>query len=58
LRLHKAKELLQTTSMNVTEVGFEVGMANLSTFSRLFKEEFGSSPSEFVRQHAATSDVV
>ena len=57
LRLHKAKELLQTTSLNITEVGFEVGMANLSTFSRLFKEEFGSSPSEYVRQHVTASDV-
>lgn len=47
LRLKKAKELLKSTSMNITEVGYEVGMKSISTFSQLFKEEFGESPREF-----------
>jgi len=48
LRMKKAKELLQTTSMNITEVGYEVGMKSASAFSQVFKEEFGQSPREFV----------
>lgn len=48
LRMQKARELLQTTSMNVSEIGYEVGMKSLSTFSQVFKEEFGKSPREFV----------
>ncbi|MFO7933402.1 MAG: ATP-binding protein [Bacteroidales bacterium] len=51
LRLKKARELLQTTSMNITEVGYEVGMKSVSVFSKLFKEEFGYSPTDFVRQN-------
>ena len=47
LRMKKAKELLQTTSMNITEVGYEVGMKSVSAFSQIFKDEFGQSPSEF-----------
>jgi len=47
LRMEKAKDLLQTTSMNITEVGYEVGMKSVSAFSQVFKEEFGQSPSEF-----------
>lgn len=47
LRMKKAKELLQTTSMNITEVGYEVGMKSISTFSQVFKEEFGENPSEY-----------
>lgn len=52
-RLQKAKELLQTTSMNVTEVGYAVGMKSVSTFSQLFKEEFGESPKSFIN-HSLT----
>jgi AraC-like DNA-binding protein len=48
LRMKKARELLETTTMNITEVGYEVGMKSPSTFSQLFKEEFGESPREFV----------
>lgn len=47
-RMKRAKELLQTTDMNITEVGYEVGMKSLSTFSQLFKDEFGESPREFL----------
>ena len=49
-RMKRAKELLQTTNMNITEVGYEVGMKSLSTFSQLFKDEFGESPREFLNQ--------
>lgn len=47
LRLQKARQLLKTTSLNITEVSYEVGMKSLSTFSQLFKEEFGESPKIF-----------
>jgi len=57
LRMQKAKELLQTTSKNITEVGYEVGMKSVSVFSKLFKEEFGYSPSDFVHQNLKTNAV-
>lgn len=44
LRMQKARHLLLTTSMNITEISYEVGMKSLSTFSQLFKDEFGQSP--------------
>ncbi len=46
IRLQKAKELLQTSDLNISEVAYEVGIGNLSYFSRLFAEEFGERPSE------------
>ena len=46
IRLQKARELLETTQMNVTEVAFEVGFTNLSYFSRVFSQEFGIPPNE------------
>jgi len=47
LKLLKARELLLTTNLNVTEITFAVGIKNLSWFSREFTREFGQSPSEF-----------
>lgn len=47
LRLEKAKILLTTTNMNVTEVAYAVGFKNLSHFSREFAHHFGKSPIEF-----------
>ena len=49
LRLKRAGHLLRNTSMNITEVSEEVGIKTLSTFSELFKSEFGQSPTEYVR---------
>ena len=49
-RLHKAKEMLRTTGLNVSQVAFEVGFKNLSHFSRAFNAEFGRNPSEFKKE--------
>ncbi len=46
-RMKRAKELLQNSDLNITEIGYEVGMKSLSSFSQLFKEEFGYSPRDF-----------
>ncbi len=50
IRLQKAKHLLQTTNLNVSEVGYEVGINNPAYFSRIYTEEFGEAPSE-TRNH-------
>lgn len=50
LRLYKAKTLLSTTPMNVTEVAFAAGFKNLSYFSREFSSAFGMSPNGFRRK--------
>lgn len=50
LRLEKARHLLLTTYLNITEISNEVGMKTLSTFSQLFKEEYGYSPKEYARR--------
>ncbi|MEN0002668.1 MAG: ATP-binding protein [Bacteroidota bacterium] len=44
IRLNKAKELLEKTDLNVSEVGYEVGFRNPGYFSRSFVKEFGVSP--------------
>lgn len=43
-RLVRARQLLQTTDKNVSEVAYAVGFSTPSYFSKCYKEEFGESP--------------
>lgn len=47
IRLKKAAELIATRKQNVTEAAFSVGYTNLSNFAKIFKREFGVSPSKY-----------
>ena len=44
-RLEKAKELLKGGENNVSEIAYMVGFSSLSSFSRAFKNKFGTKPS-------------
>ena len=46
IRLQKAKSLLETTDLNVSEIAYEVGFKNAAYFSTAYLEEFGVSPSK------------
>lgn len=50
LRLHKSRELLTKSDLNITQIAFTVGFKNLSYFSREFTEHFGISPGKFRKQ--------
>ena len=45
-RLNKAKALLESGTLNVSEAAWEVGFKDPSYFSKLYQEEFGVMPSE------------
>ena len=45
-RLAKAKRLLESRSMSVSEVAYEVGFSAPSYFTKCFKEEYGMLPGE------------
>ena len=47
IRLHSAKEILQKTDKNISEVAYSCGFSNPDWFSRSFKEKFGYTPSNF-----------
>lgn len=48
LRMERSRHLLLTTSMSISEICNQVGIKNLPTFSIIFKDEYGYSPSEYV----------
>lgn len=50
LRIRKASELLRQTSLNITQVAFQVGFSDSNYFSRQFRKVAGHSPREFRKQ--------
>jgi two-component system, response regulator YesN len=47
IRIQKAKEMLRTTSLNSTDISYEVGYNDPHYFSYVFKKNTGFSPTEF-----------
>jgi len=54
-RLEHAEILLNTTKQNISEIAFSSGFENISHFSRIFKDKYGSSPLQFRKMHSATA---
>ena len=46
-RLSIAKKLMQTTSLSITEICFEVGYSDVTSFGKLFKKYFFHAPAAF-----------
>jgi len=55
-RLSKAKRLLSKTNMKISAVAKEVGIEDVTYFSRLFKKKEGMTPQEY-RRHTSRSKV-
>jgi AraC-like DNA-binding protein len=52
-RLEKAKELLKSTNMTITDICYTIGFENIAHFSRLFKSQFSHSPSAYRQSNYA-----
>ena len=46
-RLQRAKRFLETSQKSISDITFESGFANVSHFSRVFKDYYGKSPVEY-----------
>jgi AraC-like DNA-binding protein len=51
-RVERAKELLRTANLTITEVCHLVGFTSLGSFSARFKELVGTSPSAYQKEQA------
>ncbi len=48
IRLNRAGEMLKHKTDSVTQIAYETGFSSLSWFSRMFREQFGVSPSDYM----------
>lgn len=53
LRLEYAERLLRTSNDKASSVGYLCGFNSEGTFRRLFKEQYGCTPTQYVKQAAA-----
>lgn len=49
LRLEKSKDLINTSSLNFSQISEKLGYSSIHYFSRQFKLKYGISPSEYAR---------
>ena len=49
MRLEKAKELLETSDVSISEAAFQTGFNSPSNFTKVFIEKYGLTPSQFRR---------
>jgi len=47
IRLKRAAQLLQNSSLTVTEIVYQVGFSDLKYFRKCFKEQFDEVPSKY-----------
>lgn len=51
-RMHKAANLLVSTTLTIKEISNEIGYADQLTFSKAFKKKFGISPKQYRIDHS------
>lgn len=49
-RIEKAKDLLESSNLNISEVTYKVGINSRSYFSKLFKKKYGVNPKQYLDQ--------
>lgn len=52
VRLEVARDFMNTTDMNISEIVYSIGFTSRSYFSKIFKEKYGLSPTEFKRKQS------
>lgn len=50
IRLERASALLASGSLTVSEISYEVGFSSPSYFAKCYKEQYGESPTDFLRR--------
>jgi AraC-like DNA-binding protein len=51
VRIEKAKQLLQDSSLSITQICFDIGFNDLTHFERVFKSQTGMTPSAYRKEN-------
>ena len=50
LRIERSVYLLANTNLSISEISYEVGFSSPSYFTKCYKEQFGESPTDFLKR--------
>lgn len=56
VRLEEARDLMRTTDLNISQIVYTIGFSSRSYFSKIFKNKYGISPSEFQNNTLVTAE--
>lgn len=56
IRMKRASKMLLAGTKNISEVAYAVGFTTPKYFTKCFKEEFGVTPSDYIRKESSTSN--
>lgn len=54
VRLETARDLMDTTDLNISQIVYSIGFTSRSYFSKIFKEKYGMTPMELKKQMVST----
>ncbi|PPL04502.1 hybrid sensor histidine kinase/response regulator transcription factor [Parapedobacter indicus] len=57
IRLKRSAALLKSGKFNITQAAYETGFNDLKHFRRSFQQQFGLTPSDYLKQHKMTVDL-
>ncbi|MFB2120654.1 two-component regulator propeller domain-containing protein [Parapedobacter sp. 2B3] len=57
IRLKRSAVLLKSGKFNITQAAYETGFNDLKHFRRSFQQQFGLTPSAYLKQHKTTVDL-
>ena len=55
-RLEEARDLMNNSNLNISQIVYSIGFTSRSYFSKIFKEKYGISPNEFKKQIIVSLD--
>ena len=55
VKMREAKALLENTGMNIDQIAYKIGYQNTESFTRLFKELAGQTPTEYRKKRKTKS---
>lgn len=56
IRLEAARDLMNNSDLNISQIVYSIGFTSRSYFSKIFKEKYGITPHEYKRQIVVTME--
>lgn len=57
IRLEAARELMNNSDLNISQIVYSIGFTSRSYFSKIFKEKYGITPHEYKKNIVVTIDI-